>query len=222
MAELVSGGGDSVGVVLTGATTLDPLNPGVATGTTGSPAIGTIDNPFTPPGACVAIVADPRFEVGDWGEFAPARGRGGSVEVFGGESVIVDWSVGDTVWIVGSVRSGVVDVAGVVEERPLGEKEKSVPGFVGAAVDAGEDNVVGPRLNVSFMLSCEETAADAAVAGAWDEIRRNVSPLWPLVVAATGIGAGAGVVEVEAELLVGVVLLVDCGRVAVTVIITVV
>lgn len=37
------------------------LTPGVAIGTTGSPAIGTIDNPSKPAGACVAIAADSRL-----------------------------------------------------------------------------------------------------------------------------------------------------------------
>lgn len=35
-----------------------PFTPGVAMGTTGSPAIGTIDNPSNPAGACVAIAAE--------------------------------------------------------------------------------------------------------------------------------------------------------------------
>lgn len=63
--------------------------------------------------------------------------------------------------------------------------------------------------------------ADAAVAGGWDEINGNVSPLLPLVVvAATGIGAG--VVDIEVELATDVELLVDRGRVIVTVFMTVV
>lgn len=38
-----------------------PLTPGVAIGTIGSPAIGTIDNPSNPAGPCVAVAADPRL-----------------------------------------------------------------------------------------------------------------------------------------------------------------
>lgn len=38
-----------------------PLTPGVAIGTIGSPAIGTIDSPSNPAGACVAMAADPRL-----------------------------------------------------------------------------------------------------------------------------------------------------------------
>lgn len=36
-----------------------PLTPGVAIGTAGSPAIGTMDKPSNPAGACVAMAADP-------------------------------------------------------------------------------------------------------------------------------------------------------------------
>lgn len=155
---------------------------------------------------------------------APATGCGASVDVLGGSMVIVDWSVGDTVWILGKTSIGEVEVV-EMDEKPLGEKENSVPGFVGIGVaDVGEDEVVGPRPNVSFMLSLEEEGegetADAAVAGGWDEINGNVSPLLPLVVAAAGIGAG--VVDTEVELTIGVALLVGGDRVVVTVIMTVV
>lgn len=81
---------------------------------------------------------------------------------------------------------------------------------------------MGARLGLPFTLFCDEReTADAAVAGGWDEINGNVSPLLPLVVvAATGIGAG--VVDMDVELAINVVLLVDRGRVIVTVFMTVV
>lgn len=62
--------------------------------------------------------------------------------------------------------------------------------------------------------------ADAAVTGGWDEINGNVSPLLPLVVVAA-IGIGAGVVDMDVELAIDV-MLVDRGRVIVAVFMTVV
>lgn len=62
---------------------------------------------------------------------------------------MVDWPVGETVWILGRTRTGVLEEVGA-EAKPLGEKEKSVPGSVG--VDAEGEDVGGPRLNVFSML----------------------------------------------------------------------
>lgn len=81
---------------------------------------------------------------------APATGRGGRVEAFGGRIVIVDWPVGETVWMLGRTRTGVLEEVPGAEVNPLGEREKSVPGFVG--MDAEGEDVVEPRLNVPFML----------------------------------------------------------------------
>lgn len=63
--------------------------------------------------------------------------------------VIVDWPVGETVWMLGRTRNRVFEEVGT-ELEPLGEKEKSVPGLVG--VGAKGEDVVELRLNVSFML----------------------------------------------------------------------
>lgn len=51
----------------------------------------------------------------------PAIGEGGTVETFGGEMVMVDCAVSETVWILGRTRAGVLEEVGA-EARPLGEK----------------------------------------------------------------------------------------------------
>lgn len=63
---------------------------------------------------------------------------------------MVDWAIGEIVWILGRTRTGVLEDVGA-EVKPLGEKVYSVPGLVG--VDTEGENAVEHRLDVSFTLS---------------------------------------------------------------------